>query len=217
MCTCSRILAALLTALIAACCIVSTSAKPVCAPAMQPPPEESRVYEFISAHAPAPPRAVLAVGNASSAAAWVACRGGVAAATLAVALVDERPEPRDRVNSTAGSALRVLRGRLAPAKLAAAQPPSRAAPPAAESSRHRLVRLRTLETHHRTRFDWVVLDGAAVQRFRRLEELDDGKPRVVVVRFDAPPHKADRVRLLGQHPPHWVQLRAHPRFLAFVI
>lgn len=214
-------MAALLTALMAAAPMVEgvwgATPQAACAPAMQPSVEELGVYEFLAAHSPAPPRALLAVGSASGAAAWAACRGGDAAVTLAVALVDERPEPRDRVNSTAGSALRVLRGRLAPAKLAAAQPPSRAAPPAAESSRHRLVRLRTLEAHHRTRFDWLVLDSAAVRRFQRLEELDDGKPRVVVVRFDAPPHKADRVRLSGQHPPHWVQLRAHPRFLAFVI
>ena len=214
MCTCSRIWAALLTALLAARCIVSTSAEPVCAPAMQPTAEEIRVYDFISAHAPTPPRAVLAVGNAASAAAWAACRGGDAAATLALALVDERPPARERLNSTAGAKLRVLRGRLAPATLGSVQPPALTRN---ETSRHRLVKLRTLEAHHRTRFDWVVLDGAAVQRFQRLEELDDGKPRVVVVLFDAPPHKAVRVRLLQQHPPHWVQLRAHPRFFVFVI
>jgi hypothetical protein len=203
--------AALLTALLAARCIVSTIAEPVCAPAMQPTAEERRVYEFISAHAPAPPRAVLAVGNAASAAAWAACLRSDAAATLAVALVDERPPARERLNSTA---LRVLRGRLAPATLGSVQPPALSRN---ETSRHRMVKLRTIEAHHRTRFDWVFLDGAAVQRFQRLEELDDGKPRVVVVRFDEPPHKADRVRLLSQHPPHWVQLRAHPRFFAFVI
>jgi hypothetical protein len=215
MITRARLFAAILTALLAARCVCSTSAFVACAPAIQPTAEEIRVYEFLAAHAPAPPRAVLAVGNASSAAAWAACRGGDAAATLAVALVDERPPARERLNSTAGTVLRVLRGRLAPAKLQS--PQSQPAPRAAENSRHRLVRLRTLEAHHRTRFDWLVLDGAAVQRFQRLEELDDGKPRVVVVRFDAPPHKEDRVRLLGQHPPHWVQLRAHPRFLAFVV
>lgn len=214
MCTCSRILAALLTALLAARCTVSTFAVPVCAPAMQPTAEEIRVYEFISAHAPTPPRAVLAVGNAASAAAWAACRGGDAAATLALALVDERPPARERLNSTAGTKLRVLRGRLSPATLGSVQPPALTRN---ETSRHRLVKLRTLEAHHRTRFDWVVLDGAAVQRFQRLEELDDGKSRVVVVLFDAPPHKAVRVRLLQQHPPHWVQLRAHPRFFVFVI
>jgi hypothetical protein len=204
--------AALLT-FFAARCLICARAKPVCAPAMQPTAEESRVYEFISAHAPTPPRAVLAVGNAASAAAWAACRGGDAAATLALALVDERPSARERLNSTALN-LRVLRGRLAPATLGSMQPPALIRN---ETSRHRLVKLRTLETHHRTRFDWVVLDGAAVQRFQRLEELDDGKPRVVVVLFDAPPHKAVRVRLLQQHPPHWVQLRAHPRFFVFVI
>ena len=207
--------AALLT-IFATRCFFSVRSEPVCAPSMQPSPEERRVYEFISAHAPAPPRAVLAVGNASSAAAWAACRGGDAAATLAVALVDERLPARERFNNTAGAVLRVLRGRLAPSKLGAAQPPSPSAA-TGKASRHRLVRLRTLEVHHKTRFDWVVLDGAAVQRFQRLDELDDGKPRVLVIRFDAPPQKADRSRLLGQHPPHWVQLRAHPRFLAFVV
>jgi hypothetical protein len=199
----------------AARCFYSAHAEPVCAPAMQPTAEERRVYEFIASHAPAPPRAVLAVGNASNAAAWVACRSGDPAVTLAVALVDERPPARGKLNNTAGSVLRVLRGRLAPAKLGDAQPLSPPLP-AAGTTRHRLVKLRTLEAHHRTRFDWVVLDGAAAQRFQRLDELDDGKPRVVVVRFDAPPQKAERSRLLAQHPAHWVQLRAHPRIFAFV-
>jgi|694.fasta_scaffold02105_26 hypothetical protein len=204
--------AALLTFL-ASCCFFSVRAEPACAPAMRPTAEETRVYEFLAQHAPSPPRAVLAVGNASSAAAWAACRGGESAAKLAVALVDERPPARERFNSTAGAVLRVLRGRLGPVKLGSAQLP---APSTNETSHHRLVRLRTLEKHHKTRFDWVVLDSGAVKRFQRLDELDDGKPRVLVVRFDAPPQKTERSRLLAQHPPHWVQLRAHPRFFAFV-
>lgn len=179
-----------LLALLARC----WSAETACSThAIQPAAEEGAVYEFLAAHAPAPPRAVLAVGDAASAAAWAACRPGDSAATLAVALVGGyggRSPPR-RGNST--GALRVMRGRLARGGLS------------------------TLETRFKTRFDWIVMDSSTFRLFStRLDELDDGRPRVVAVRFDAPPTKIER-RLLDSHaPPLWVQLRAHDRFFAFV-
>ena len=216
---------------IAAAALLSASEQPhECGRAMRPPVEEVFVYEFLANHAPVAPRAVLATGSASGAAVWAACRSDAhghvavgAPTTLAVALVSTTPTERFATNTS----LLFVRATLAPRRRASNRSRFRnaTAPVAGEQGGVlvRSARLRTLEAHHRARFDWIVLDEATANVFSAsggaLKDLcADGSPRVVVARYESPPSDAHRAAVSGgdsmKNQP-WVEIRVHPRFLVY--